>query len=79
MYGSVYVNIEHSFLDKDATKDFVRWETEKSETGPNPGTYCPKRGTRGGRFRLIRSLCGPHLGPWSRFCRGPRSQTTARI
>lgn len=78
-HATTWILTEHPLDDELATKEFARWCPEKSEPGPNAGTTCPNRGTRGGRFRQMSRLPVPGLGPSARFCTVPRSQTAERI
>lgn len=78
-HATTWILTEHPFRHEVANKDFARWSPEKPEAGPDPGTKCPKGGTLGDRFRSIRLVGVPQLGPWSRFCTVPRSQSAARI
>jgi hypothetical protein len=78
-HATTWILTEHPFEDQPATKDFMRWSPQKSETGPYPGTNCPKARTKAGRFRCIAAVIVPDLGPWTRFCTVSRSQIAVRI
>lgn len=78
-HATTWILTEHSFLDKDATKEFARWVAENSEAGPKGMPSCPKRGKETGRSRLILSFDRTGLGPWSPSCTATRPQTTAHI
>lgn len=79
-HATTWILTAYPVGETSATKEFARWSpNQKSEPGPNSGTDCPGSGTSVSKFlngALERVLL---LGPWSRSCTVPRSQTTARI
>ena len=78
-HATTWILTEHSFLDENATKEFARWASSDSESGPKQRTNCPKGGSVVGRFRSIAAGSEARLGPWSQSCTVPRSQSKARI
>ena len=78
-HATTWILTGHPLGDQAATKDFARWVPEKSEVGPKSRTQCPKPRTERRRFRSVRHVSVPALGPWTRCCTGARSQSAARI
>ena len=62
-HATTWILTEYEFNDRPASKDFASWSPEKSETGPNAGTDCPKRGPPHDRLWRNGSKIDPGLGP----------------
>jgi hypothetical protein len=79
-HATTWILTAHPLGETPATKEFARWSPQQElESGPNSGTDCPRSGTLLSKFlngAMERVLT---LGPWSRSCTVPRSQTTARM
>ena len=78
-HATTWILTEYEFDGQTATKDFMRWKAENSESGPRSGPKCPKSGTP---FALIRQKWTPfvpRLGLWVQSRIVARSQMEARI
>ena len=78
-HATTWILTEHAIGDRPATKEFARWEPEKSEAGPKRSLNCPNPRTLLRWFARKRVSAGPVSGPGARFCTVLRSQTTAHI
>jgi hypothetical protein len=78
-HATTWILTEHPVGDRPVTKDFARWEPEKSEPGPKRRLNCPNPRTLLRWFTENRLSAEPVLGPGAPSCTVPRSQTTAHI
>ena len=78
-HASTWILTEHLLGDALATRDFMRWRPENSETGPKSDPRRPKSGTASENIPRNPRIDDPNLGPWALHRQASRSQITARI
>jgi hypothetical protein len=71
--ASTWILTEEPFNGEPATKDFARWQPQKSESGPTGRTDGPKQGTNGISLVANKQASVPAGGPESK--NEPRSRS----
>ena len=62
-HATTWILTEENFGDSLPTKEFMRWQPEKSEAGPKIRTYGPKSGTKSDTNAAVNGSTVPKQGP----------------